>query len=327
MPGIHEALTDAFEGVEEIAAPEVSVEAPAAESAPAEAPVSDRPRDEAGRFAPKQPQQAAQEQPQAAPETPQRPEPPKSWKPEKRAKWESLDPEIAEYINQREEESNRGVEPLKKVWNAIQPYMPLIQESGLSPEFVVNDFFRTAQALKTGDPQTKFNVWMNIGKAYGVPVQQLTNPGEQPQVDPQIAQVLNELNQVKGTVSTFQQQQQEAAMAQANNILAEFARTHPHFEAVREQMGMLWNMGVTDLEQAYQKALRLNDDLWTQQQAQQREQEEKSRREQADKAAKAARASAVSPRSATPGATVMNNGAKDRRSILAEQLSSFDGRL
>jgi hypothetical protein len=79
----------------------------------------------------------------------------------------------------------------------------------------------------------------------------------------------------------------------------------------------------TDLDSAYSKALRLNDELFTKHQATQRDAAEKNRRIEADKAAKAAKANAVSTRTATPGAVAATTGGapKGRRAALEE---SFD---
>jgi hypothetical protein len=305
---------------------------------------SDRPRDGGGRFVSRNAPQAAPAagagvdaaaDPAAAAQAPAADPrfvaPPASWKPEHRAKWDAVAPEVREYIHQREEEMARGVEPLKRVWNTLTPYMPLIQQSGRPPEAVVGDVMHTVALLRTGDPQTKFDLWMNIGKAYGVPTEKLTaatGQQDQAQLDPHTAQLMGRIDQLQAAVGGFQQQQQQAVTGQAQSMLAEFAKTHPHLDALGPAMGQLIGSGVAaDLESAYDIALYQNKPLWNQAQAQQREADQRAQREAADKAAKAARRSAVSPRSATPsaGAGAGGNQPASRRELIAQNLSAIAG--
>ena len=80
------------------------------------------------------------------------------------------------------------------------------------------------------------------------------------------------------------------------------------------------------LEDAYNKALRLNPELFERvQQAQQAEANAKKSAE-LNRAAKAARAAAVSVRSSTPGTNTAPK-AQDRRTLLAEQFDAMSERL
>ena len=85
-------------------------------------------------------------------------------------------------------------------------------------------------------------------------------------------------------------------------------------------MAQLLELGkAQDLETAYAKAVRLNDDVW----AIEQERLLKTAQKQASKASQVARAkaAAVSPRSVTPSGKVADTGdKKDRRALIAEQL-------
>ena len=101
---------------------------------------------------------------------------------------------------------------------------------------------------------------------------------------------------------------------------------HPHFEAVREQMAQLLENGLApDLETAYAKAVRLNDEVWQSEQDRLLEQTKQA----AIKAQQVAKAKsvAVSPKSVTPSGKVLSAEKKDRKSILAEQLGMADNRV
>jgi hypothetical protein len=106
-----------------------------------------------------------------------------------------------------------------------------------------------------------------------------------------------------------------------------FASKAEYFEEARPTMIQLLQSGVAGtLEEAYEKAIRLNDDLF--QQTQQRSQAEAAAQKSlsANRAAKAAKAAAVSVKSSTPG-TKTTTKAQDRRSMLLEQFDSVNERF
>jgi hypothetical protein len=83
--------------------------------------------------------------------------------------------------------------------------------------------------------------------------------------------------------------------------------------------GLLQSGVAQDLQSAYDKAIRLHDDIWQQQQAEQA----KAAAEQNQQKVAQARAKAVSPRSSSPtGMTSGGNGKKSLRDMLAEQLDN-----
>jgi hypothetical protein len=96
---------------------------------------------------------------------------------------------------------------------------------------------------------------------------------------------------------------------------------------VREEMAQLLELGkAQDLETAYAKAVRMNDEAF-------RLEQEKllsNATKQASKAQQVARAkaTAVSPKSVTPNGTQAKVEAKDRRSLLMAQMAEAEsGRL
>ncbi len=123
-------------------------------------------------------------------------------------------------------------------------------------------------------------------------------------------------------------QQQEAAQNQA--LLSEinsFAEKAEFFEDARPTMIQLLNSGMAqNLEDAYNKAVRLDETLSSKLQQSLQAKTEAAKRESANKAAKAARAAAVSVRSSTPGVNTATK-AQDRRSLLAEQIESLNERF
>jgi hypothetical protein len=295
-------------------------------------------RDEKGRFAPRQTQ--PEPEPENDVEPPVWKRPPASWKKDFHEIWAKADPKMQEYAWQREEQMRAGVEPLLSkaqfadaMQEAIQPYMNTIQGLGLQPEKAVAALMEADHKLRNSDPQTKLQYFYQLAQSYGInlgAVQQGAAPqGAVPQgsVDPMVYQLQNELNNVRGEVMGWKQQQEMRENQTLLNEINQFSSKAEHFEDARPTMIQLLQSGMAEtLDEAYEKAIRLNPDLFEQvSKAQQAEIANKQARE-ANKVAKAARAAAVSVRSATPGVnTAPKSG--DRRAILEEQFADLESRL
>lgn len=305
---------DAVEAGEPIAAPE-------------------RARDDVGRFA--KPNEARAEK---APESfedkaePLWKRPPASWKKDYHEPWNTVDDRVKEYVWTREEQMRKGVEPLLSkaqyadaMQAALDPYMNTIQGLGLKPEQAIGALAQADHVLRTAPPEQKVQYLMQLAQQYGINL----NGAQQsaPAVDPNFYALQNELNSVRGEVLNWKQQQ-EAAQNQA--LLGEinnFSQKAEHFEEVRPTMIQLLQSGMAEsLEEAYDKAIRLDPGLFNSIQQAQQAQEIAKKSSELNRAAKAARAAAVSVRSSTPGTNTATK-AQDRRSLLAEQFDAMSDRL
>jgi hypothetical protein len=300
-------------------------------------PVEDVVRDAAGRFAGKQKQPEVTEEPQIEGDPPIWRRPPASWKKDYHEIWQKADPKMQEYAWQREEQMRAGVEPLLSkaqfadaMQEAIQPYMTTIQGLGLSPDKAVAALMDADHKLRNSDPQTKLAYFQQLAQSYGINLGAMQGqPGQMPQqtVDPNVWALQNELNKVRGEVMGWKQQQE---MVENQSLLSEinqFSLKAEYFEDVRPTMIQLLQSGVAQtLEDAYDKAVRLDPNLFEQvSKAQQAEIAAKQAKEQ-NKAAKVARAAAVSVRSSTPGVNTAPKSS-DRRALLEEALSEIEARM
>jgi len=301
------------------------------EAAEAEAPTG---RDEQGRFA----KTVKAEEP--APEPAEEPvwkRPPASWKKEYHEAWQKADPRIQEYAWQREEQMRKGIEPLisKKQFAdameaAIEPYRQTITGLGLKPEQAVSALMKADYTLRTSDPQTRMQYFAQLAQEYGIDLGSLTGgQAYQPQTsaDPLLFALKNELASVKGEVLTWKQQQEAVEQAKMANEIDSFSTKAEFFEEARPTMIQLLQSGMAEtLEDAYDKALRLDSELSERiQQSRQAELEKKQSAEK-NRAAKAARAAAVSVRSATPGTNTAPK-AHSRRALLEEMFNEQESRL
>jgi len=293
-------------------------------------------RDGNGRFAtPKAAERA--DEPQAEEEPPVWRRPPASWKKDYHEVWQKADPKMQEYAWQREEQMRAGVEPLLSkaqfadaMQEAISPYMQTIQGLGLSPDKAVAALMDADHKLRNSDPQTKLQYFQQLAQSYGINLGAMqSQQGQMPQqtVDPTVYALQNELNKVRGEVMGWKQQQEMMENQTLLNEINQFSLKADHFEDVRPAMIQLLQSGMAQtLDEAYEKAIRLDPNLFDQvTKAQQAEAAAKQAKEQ-NRAAKAARAAAVSVRSATPGVNTAPKAA-NRRAILEEAFSETESRL
>jgi len=295
-------------------------------------PVEGAIRDEAGRFARSEPRNEAEPE-----EPPVWRRPPASWKKDYHEIWAKADPKMQEYAWQREEQMRAGVEPLLSkaqfadaMQEAIQPYMNTIQGLGLTPDKAVGALMEADHKLRTSDPQTKMQYFMQLAQSYGInlgAMQPSAAPMQPNSVDPLVWQLQNELNQVRGEVMGWKQQQEMMENQTLLNEINQFSLKAEHFEDVRPTMIQLLQSGVAQtLDEAYDKAIRLDPNLFEQTLKAKQAEEAAKQAKEANRVAKSARAAAVSVRSATPGANTAPKAA-NRRALLEEAFSETETRL
>ena len=273
-----------------------------------------------------------QEQPNLEPpaEPPVWERPPASWKKDYHEAWTTADPKLKEYAWKREEEMRAGVQPLltkaqyaDQMQQAIEPYMNNIRGLGIEAPQAVKALMEADNVLRHGSPQQKQAYFAQLAQQYGI------NMGEvqiQP-TDPNFYAIQNELAQVRGEVLNWKQQQENAQNEALLSEINQFQSKAEYFKEARPTMIQLLNSGVAkDLDDAYQKAIRLDNDLFTKHQQASQGQADAAKREASNRAAKAARAAAVSVKSSTPGAATSTK-AQDRRSLLMEQFDNLNERF
>jgi hypothetical protein len=262
---------------------------------------------------------------------------PSTWKKEYLPIWDKLTSgeqltkdeaiKLAQYSNQRESEYKKGVSTYKAEADRMKPFVEVIapieqdlQKRGINPTQYVQNLVRAEQILANAPYQQKVQIFQQLAADYGI---QLNNEGQATQLDPYTQQLRNQLNMVNQEVSSikgrFAQEENQRLMGEIERVRSDVEK-FPHFDVVREEMAQLLELGkAQDLETAYKKAVRMNDDVW----ALEQDRLLKEAKQSAIKAQQVqkAKAAAVSPKSVTPSGKVTEPGdKKDRRSILAEQM-------
>ena len=313
------------------------------EEAPAEIEPVDDIAEEAKSEATEEPIEAAQDEEteEETEETVEEPvlKRPTTWKKEYLPIWDKLNngqqltseegKKLAEYTGMiRETEFKRGLSTYKaeadrarELESAIAPFQAEFQQQGISPAAWINNLGRAHMILSKAPYDQKVQLFHRLAQDYGIQLNQDGNTV--PQVDAYTQQLMNQLNQVNQEVSTikgrFQQEEQVRLSNEIERVRSDVER-FPHFDVVREEMAQLLELGkAPDLETAYKKAVRMNDDVW----ALEQDRLLKDAKQQAIKAQQVqkAKAAAVSPKSVTPSGKVTEPGdKKDRRSLIAEQM-------
>ena len=298
-----------------------------------------RPRDEHGRLLPGKPEKpAVQAEPPAAiaklaePAKPKIP-PPSSWKKDHWESWDKIateNPTLADYLTQREGEFAKGVstykqeyESVKPLADAMQPLLPILQQYRIDPAEWITNMGQAHHSLVFGTPQQKLQMFAKLSQDYGVPLQALYDPqvqqqflmqqtiqpqppAQQPDVKSLVQQELTEVF-AKQDLDQFQ-----AAKDASGNAL------YPHYETVRNTMAQLLESGVAqDLKSAYDKAIRLHDDIWDKEQAAKQAAAQKASQEAQARQVAQAKAAAVSTKTATPAGEIAKTTKGIRQAVEA----------
>lgn len=264
---------------------------------------------------------------------------PSTWKKEYVQIWDKMEKgeqiskedfiKFAEYANQRESEYKKGVSTYKAEADrarayeqAIAPFEQAIRSRGIEPSQYVSALAKADQILTHAPYEQKVQLFQQLARDYGI---QFNSESVAPaqQLDPYTQQLMRQLNTVNQEVSTiksrFAQEENQRLMNEIEKYRSDTEK-YPHFDVVREEMAQLLELGkAQDLETAYKKAVRMNDEVWSLEQ----ERLLKDAKQAAIKAQQVAKAkaTAVSPKSATPSGKVADPEAKkDRRSLIADQL-------
>lgn len=260
-----------------------------------------------------------------------RPDRPSSWKKEYWNYWDNIDPKLASYLVQREQEFSRGVSTYKNEWeqakpllDAIAPFSKDLQQNNIHPTEWINTLGNAHKILALGSPEQKLSMFMKLAGDYKVPVQKLFSMGQDGNVyfNPQVSPLSELPQQQQDITQVVKQLLQEERIQKEVEEFSSSNDKYPYFEQVRETMAGLLQAGLAhDLKSAYEAALRIpvHSDILEKIQSS----NESKKREDAVKLAVSARAKAVSPRSSTPISSGGSAQGKGLRSMLEDIVQEY----
>lgn len=206
-------------------------------------------------------------------------EAPKNWSESVKKVFETLPRESQEFMIKRDKEmtadytkktqdlaeQRKSLEALQKV---IEPAKQAIQATGISEAEYIARLLNADHALRT-NPKIALQ---QLAQGYGINLSSDNNESESwNDPDPQIAQLMQQNQQIMAELNQFKQQNIQSTVAQTEQTVAEFSSKtdangnllYPHFDKVRVKMGNLIDAGeAKGLEDAYKKAVRLDDELY-----------------------------------------------------------------
>ena len=235
---------------------------------------------------------------------------PTTWPAEHREAFSGLPEEQQNFMLQREKERDAAFtrkttelaeqrREVEGVAGVLAPYKEQMRAHGISEAEYISRLMTYDNALRQ-NPQAAIG---QLAQHYGI---NLSNDSgadwvDETPPDPQFQQLQQQLNTTNAELKSLKQGQINREHHQLVGQVEGFATEtdskgnlkHPHFEAVRERMGRLVNAGeTTDLQEAYEKAVRMDDNLFKQTLQAERKavatQEEGRRKAAVDKAKKAA---------------------------------------
>jgi hypothetical protein len=200
---------------------------------------------------------------------------PTGWNPKVREKWGELPEDVRAEVVRREEASAHGVRQLQEQFKPandfVQSLAPYIQEAisgGQNPAQYIGNVMAAEKRLRFGTDEERFGALADVADSYGIPLRAILKealgydvaPKRIQQQQQQIpAEVQRELEESR----RFREQHTQTESQRAAAEITAFAKDKPYFEDVSQDMGLLLEQGrATSLEDAYNKACRMNNDVW-----------------------------------------------------------------
>lgn len=237
---------------------------------------------------------------------------PSTWTPAAKAEYAKLPEVVRNEIKKREGDMQKGIAQYKsaaeqgsRLMAEFQPYMQMIQSEGGTPEKAVRSLLNTAYQLRTGTPQQRGALVMQIIKQYGADMSAYTLQSGGVQAEQQqgaaqgidqnalasmvqsaLAPHLQKIEQVSSRFQTAEQQQAQAQQQQIDGQIEAFRSAadekgqprHPYFDNVRTLMAaIIENGNAPDMETAYVMACRADPEVSKVLDAAQRQQDEAAR--------------------------------------------------
>lgn len=193
-----------------------------------------------------------------------------AWKPtwykDEFGPWDAISEPLRNALRDQERNAAQAIEKHStsaKAWEpltqALTPHMAELQSAGLSPQQYYSELHGWNVALRTGDQITKIDTLDRLAESVGLDLVQvgqwLAQNGKAPQPDPVIAALQRQLAELEGKITQSRTSGEEAAKAQTQKEIADWASDKPDFAAVRPLMAALAKQNPeASLDQLYEQA-------------------------------------------------------------------------
>lgn len=207
----------------------------------------------------------------------------KNWNKNDKEIYKSLDVKGREFLLRRHREMEKAhtqklqalAEDQKiaeKYKEIIAPRSEYLKQIGMDPLQTVAYLIDTEKKLRFGTRYEKEQAFQQLSKVYDFPLNPVA-ANDQPQFDEATQLIINKITAQEQQINRFQQEKESEKINFLKHQIDTFASTandngdlkYPHFEAVKKDMGVLLERRmVKSMEEAYEKAIRLNEELYNQ---------------------------------------------------------------
>lgn len=189
---------------------------------------------------------------------------PKSWKKDLEPYWQKLDPNVMQYVHEREKQALEGIMQYKTAYDPYaqleQHYKPWLDHYQIKMPEVTQRLINTHIALMHAPEEQKAQYLQALIKDYNLqPLLQKMFGGASGQPQPQVPpELLNEVNAIRQKIELRERAEQEAALKESQEAVDKFI-ADPQNEFAQEvlpDMVRLVKSGLaTDLKSAYEQAI------------------------------------------------------------------------
>lgn len=211
---------------------------------------------------------------------------PSSWSPEKKAMWDGLAPDVQDQFLLREKQMQEGFQRIrgdfdfgKQMREVFAPYRQTLQAAGVNEAQATQYLLSAHHKLSTSTPSERAALFADLARQYGVDLGQQA-PTAAPNQDIQFLR--QQVEMLQNTVLTEKQAAQQVAQQKVMTEVEAFAKAHPDFDEVADDIAMLIkaNPGL-NLQDAYDRAKWANPTTRAKEQARSQAALEKKLRENA----------------------------------------------
>jgi hypothetical protein len=197
---------------------------------------------------------------------------PKTWTKEALQEWASIPDRAKQEIIKREEDFLKGIQGYKAAADmgiayskVVEPYAPVLAAENVDPVELFKNFSANHYLLSRGTLPQKVELAANLLKGYNIPLADLlefiAEDGEPVAIDPQVAELRRELDQLKGGLTAAQQADYTRQVEQRASEVDAFAADpkNIYFQEVADDIRIIFEKGLADsLPEAYEKAIFAN---------------------------------------------------------------------
>lgn len=185
---------------------------------------------------------------------------PKTWPKEMHDHWAKTPKEVQDYWETREKQMLDGLEQYKEyshvgktLTDVMRPYTPMLRASGVDEVTAVQTLLNANYRLTTGPIESKRAAYLELGQSLG-----LIPPQNQQQEPAHIRQIRERQEALERVLLQKEEQEYRAREQVVTSQVGDFAKTHPFFNEVADDIAMLIRNGAELNDDTYMKAVYAN---------------------------------------------------------------------